>query len=332
VITTNKKGNKMTDIYSMFDALQASFEKKPVTGGGQFKDILRLEKGNDYDVRLFPYFTEVDGNKEVNTTFEFSYHGWKSHSTGKYVEFLDPAMIGEPNPIKKYSYALGDEYKRLKLDKEDARMKKARKIWTQNGWLINVLVVNDPVNPDNNGTVKMVRVGKQIHDIIQEHFMGRRKEEFGPKIFDLSPKGCNLCLVVDDNGAGYKNYKNSFFKSASDCGVAAGADCEDYWENKAFNLSEVYPIKSYDELKEALDVHFLDKDPDAGDTLAEGESKAPDLGDLTKDIEVEKDAAAIKAEKPKAKATKPKAAKKEVVDEEVSIDMDHLMASLDIDE
>lgn len=331
----------MSDIYNMFDALQASFEKKANTGGGQYKDILRLEKGKVYDVRLFPYRTEVDGEKELNTTFEFTYHGWKSYSTGKYVEYLNPQMIGEPNPIAKFSYAQGDELKKLNLDTKDPRMIKARKIWKQYAWLINAVVVNDPVNPENNGTVKILRVGKQIHDIIQNHFTGMRKDEFGAKVFDLSPKGCNLRIVVGDNGAGFKNYKESYFMSSSDIGISGQDEIDDYWDNRAFNLSEVYTFKSYEELKEAIDVHFLDKGTDAGDPIAEGEEKAPDLSDLTAELDASVEPEP-EAEKPKKKATKKttsksKTKKEEVVAEDAApeeelFDMDQIMADLEIED
>jgi len=330
----------MSDIYNMFDALQASFEKKAPTGGGQYKDILRLEKDKVYEVRLFPFRVEVDGQKEINTTFDFSYHGWKSYSTGKYVEYLDPQMIDQPNPIAKFSYGLTDQYKEMGLDKEDSRMKKARKIWKQQGWLVNALIVDDPVNPDNNGKVKILRVGKQIHDIIQNHFMGLRKADFGARVFDLSPKGCNLCLVVGDNGAGFKNYKESYFKNPSDIGVTA-EESEEYWDNRAFNLSEVYTVKSYDELKEAIDVHFLDKEVDASDG---SEENVPDLNDLSKELDSEPEVKApVEESKPAAKAkakTKTPAKSKakstpkteEVEEEDGEFNMDQIMADLEMED
>ena len=52
-------------------------------------------------------------------------------------------------------------------------------------WLVNVYVVNDPVNPENNGKVKILRYGKQIHNIIMDAIEGEDAADLGPRIFDL---------------------------------------------------------------------------------------------------------------------------------------------------
>lgn len=35
-------------------------------------------------------------------------------------------------------------------------------------WYYNVYVVNDPVNPENNGKVKILQAGRQLQNIIEE--------------------------------------------------------------------------------------------------------------------------------------------------------------------
>ena len=64
-----------------------------------------------------------------------------------------PHTIGEKCPVCEYSSSLWDS-------NED----EARKHWRAKGYIANVLIVDDPANPENNGQVKLFKFGKKIYD------------------------------------------------------------------------------------------------------------------------------------------------------------------------
>jgi hypothetical protein len=137
---------------------------------------------------------------------------------------------------------------------------KAQAIRRMEKWLVNVYVIDDPTNPDNNGKVKMLRYGKQLHKIITEAIEGEDAEEFGPRVFDLGAEGVNFKIKVEQQGD-YPTYVSSRFTTAGKI------DLSDDQQEKAytgvFDLSQVFPLKSYDELKQMLDEHYFCKSEDA---------------------------------------------------------------------
>lgn len=205
-------------------------------------EILKTETGNTYTVRLLPYAKDPK-----KTFFHFFTHGWVSLSTGEYVAALSPQTFGERDPIAE------ERYRVLRTGSEDEKAK-IKAIGRSEKWLVNVLVVNDPVNPDNNGKVKILRYGKQLKKIIDEAIDGEDADEFGPRIFDLSPNGVNLKIKVEKQGD-YPSYVSSRFSSPSGL-----ADMDDNSAKKiydsAFELDKVFTLKSYDDLKKMLDDHY----------------------------------------------------------------------------
>jgi hypothetical protein len=177
------------------------------------------------------------------------------------MECLDSRVIDEPNPITTYSYKLTELYRELNLNKEDPRMKKARSLWVRDAWLLNVYVVNDPVTPENNGTIKIIKIGSALHNIIMEHFVGERSDEFGLRILDLSPNGCNFKVCVKDNGAGFHNYDSSYFTGSM--AIAGVSDNESKMNdilNNIHNLTTVYSYMNYEDMKNMLITHFIADD------------------------------------------------------------------------
>jgi hypothetical protein len=269
-------------IDSLFEEIKEGYNAPTNNGGGLFKDILRFQKGNDYVVRLLPNI-----KKPKESKLQIDFHGWQSKSTGKYVEFMDPSMVDLPNPIKAYSYDLTDKMRELKLDKSDPRMIRARSIWTKKNWLFNCYVVDDPVNPENNGTVKILRVGPQIFEgVIDEAISGDRKDDFGiHRVFNPEATGCNLKIRAVDTGKPgkfSKDYSKSYFMTPSEItGVSGNNDkIKDILE-QCFDLSTIFPIKSYDELKEALQTHFIGDDDMLNSTVSSAEPMGEPMGEVS---------------------------------------------------
>jgi hypothetical protein len=134
---------------------------------------------------------------------------------------------------------------------------KAEKILRRENWLANVYVVSDPKNPDNNGKVKLLRFGRQIHKIIVEAIEGEDAEDFGPKIFDLSSNGCNFKIKVERQGE-YPTYVSSRFAPSSKISEMTDDKLEEVYEN-AHDLETVFTVRSTEEMKKMLDEHFFCK-------------------------------------------------------------------------
>ena len=123
-------------------------------------------------------------------------------------------------------------------------------------WLVNVYVVDDPSNPENNGKVKLLRYGKQLQKIITEAIEGEDAEEFGARIFDLGDEGVNFKIKVEQQGD-YPTYVSSRFTTAGKIDLSEDKQ-KDIYDN-VFELSEVFTLKTFDELKEMLNEHYYCK-------------------------------------------------------------------------
>jgi hypothetical protein len=98
-----------------------------------------------------------------------------------------------------------------------------------------------------------LRFGKQLHNIIDNAINGEDADEFGIKVFDLSPQGVNLKIKVDEQG-GYANYTASRFTSASDLKLSTEQIDKIY--ESTVDLKGVLTVRPYDELKKMLDEHY----------------------------------------------------------------------------
>jgi hypothetical protein len=232
----------MTNINSMFESIKTAMTKDNSSSRGQF---IRTEVGNTYTVRLIPNIK--DPNK---TFFHYYTHGWVSLETGQYINLISPNTYGERDPIAEL------RFKALKTGTAEEKAKAAGILRKEN-WMVNVYVVNDPVKPENNGTIKLLRFGRQLHKIIMESMEGEEAVELGPRIFDLSKNGCDFRIKVEKQGE-YPTYVSSKFGMPKEINIdyTGGIDAI---HNDVFDLEAVFTVKSYDELKVMLDEHYLCK-------------------------------------------------------------------------
>lgn len=164
---------------------------------------------------------------------------------------------GTPDPVSEYNRALWAK------DTQEAK-DQVRKMKRRNSYYSNILVVDDPKNPDNNGKVFLFRYGKKIFDKLQEAM--NPPFEGDPRInpFDLW-KGANLTLKIRKVD-GYRNYDSSVFGEPK---PAAGTDkeLEAIWraEHSLADFIADDKFKTYEELKAIfMDVMGLD---DRGSTI-----------------------------------------------------------------
>ena len=227
---------------SMFDSIKSALAADNESSKSGIADILKTEVGNTYTVRLLPY-----GKDPSKTFFHYYQHGWNSFATGQYTSALSLQTFGERDPIAE------ERYKILRTGNEEEK-EKAKAIVRAEKWLVNVYVVNDPVNPENNGKIKVLRYGKQIHNIIMDAIEGEDSADLGPRIFDLGPNGVNFRVKVEKQGD-YPTYVSSKFAMPS---AIDGLDEDDHNEvyDKVFDLTSIFKVKSYDELKDMFNEHY----------------------------------------------------------------------------
>lgn len=236
---------------SIFESIRGALNDKK--GGSGFGDILRMEVGKTYEVKLLPNVKEPK-----KTFFHYFIHGWDSYATGEYVSILSPATFNERDPISE------ERFKTLKHGSDDDK-EKIKQVRRSEKWMVNVYVIKDPSNPENEGTVKILRYGKQLQKIILDAIEGDDAEEFGEKVFDLQPSNAILKIKVEEQG-GYASYTGSRFTTGTKFTL------NDDEQKKVFeqihDLEAVHPAKSYDEVKDFYDTHFH-----VSDNKSKGEKK-----------------------------------------------------------
>lgn len=238
---------------SMFASIRDALTKEG--SSNKTADILRTKPGNSYEIRLLPNMEDPS-----KTFYHYFSHGWTSFSTGQYVTAVSPTSWGDRDPIAEY---------RLKVYRGGSAEEKAKSeaIYRRENWLVNAYVINDPDEPDNNDTVKILRFGKQLHKIIMEGITGEDSDQLGERIFDLSENGCTFRVRCEKQGD-FPTYVSSKFLMPGEIpGMDDSRSKEVY--AAAHQLDSVFKVKNYDELKLMLDEHYHCIDPSAQETVVE---------------------------------------------------------------
>ena len=217
--------------------------EKVAKGGGEnsYKDDRfwqpEVDKtGNGYAVIRF---LAAPPNEDLPWVRVFS-HGFQSKG-GWYIENC-PTTIGQKCPVCEANNELwnsGDD-----ADKDIARQRK-RKL----SYISNVMVIDDPVNPANNGKIFLFRYGKKIFDKINDKMNPQYKDEDPVNPFDFW-QGANFKLKIR-NVEGYRNYDKSEFSASSPLLDGNDKELEALWR-KEYSLQEfVKPdqFKSHGELR-----------------------------------------------------------------------------------
>jgi len=180
-------------------------------------------------------------------------HAFKGPTGQWYIE-RSLTTLGQNDPVGELNSRLWNSG--IEEDKETARRQKRRL-----HYVTNILVINDPANPANNGKTFIYEFGKKIFDKIMDQMQPEFPGEEPVNPFDFW-SGADFELKIR-NVAGYRNYDKSDFKSTS---ALFGAD-ETRLEatyNALYDLNEFvvpgYPnahdanwFKTYDELKNKLE-------------------------------------------------------------------------------
>lgn len=170
-------------------------------------------------------------------------HGFKG-PTGKWYIENCLTTIGKDDPVVEHVNALYNSG--IESDKKLASARKRRL-----AYVMNVLIVSDPKHPENEGQVKLFKVGKKIFDKIKDKLQPAFEDEKAVDVFNPW-EGANFRLrmmKVD----GFANYDKSTFDEPSEIG-----DDERILEvlNARHDLNELLDeknFKPYDVLKRKLE-------------------------------------------------------------------------------
>jgi hypothetical protein len=228
----------------MFESIKEALANSEKSSGGNslYREILKFKAGNTYVLRLLPNI-----NSLKDSFYHYYVHGWNSFSTGEYVSAVSLQTIGQTDPIAVERF-------RIKKNGSEEEKSKAEQVKWQEQWFVNVYVVDDPVTPENNGTVKVMRFGKKLNKLVMTAISGDDSDEFGPRVFDLSANGCNLKLRAEKQGE-YVSYDSSRFASPTDLGLSEERQKEIY--NSIHELAAINPLKSEDEIIQIWKKHFV---------------------------------------------------------------------------
>ena len=198
-------------------------------------------------IRLLPPSPQ-DGLESLPWTkyFEHSFKG----PTGKWYIEKCLSSIGKPDPVTDYNSKLWATEN--ETFKEQARKQKRKQYFVS-----NIMVVNDPANPENNGKVFLFRYGQKIFEKIKS--VMTPDEQLGEEPNDPFDfwTGQNFKIKIKQVG-GYRNYDDSSFSNPS----AISKDDEEIdkiW-NSQYSLAEFTDPSKYEtyEVLEAKLAKVLD--------------------------------------------------------------------------
>lgn len=239
---------------SMFAEVRSAIKDKKANNTS-FSNMLRFAPKKDgtpntYTVRILPNVKDPK-----NTFFKYITYDWNSLSTGNWINVVSPTTFGERCPIQETK----TKAFRSKTSTPE-EIEKARLLKRTEHWLVNVYVIDDPDNPQNNGTIKFIKIGKQLYNkIVKVSDEDDPDSYLGDDIF-LKPNdslGYNFKIVVKKEAA-YPTYNESEFarKPATIDGISTPEDIAAIYE-KTFDLKTINPIKSYEEIENILNEHYF---------------------------------------------------------------------------
>ena len=191
-------------------------------------------------------------------------HGFKGPTGLWYIE-NSLTSIGQTDPVGELNSKLWNSG--IDADKEKARTQKRRL-----HYVTNILVLQDPSAPQNEGKVFLYKFGKKIFDKLMDSMQPEFADESPVNPFDMW-EGADFKLKIR-NVEGYRNYDKSEFSSPSSLYDGDDSRLESVY-NQLHNLSEfVDPsnYKTYDELKSKL-MRVLGEEANAGVFTVKQESQ-----------------------------------------------------------
>lgn len=227
---------------SVFSKLQKQLEQTTQVGSvdERFWKLTTDKAGNGFAVIRF--LPASDG--EDMPFVKMYNHGFQGPG-GWYIE-NSLTTIGQADPMGEFNRELwnsGDEEMKNQVRKQKRKL----------SYYSNVYIVKDPANPENEGTVRLFRYGKKIHDKIMEAVNGDELEGTeGINPFDFWT-GANFKLRAK-KVAGYPNYDSSEFQTPDTLDGLDDPQLESIWNRQHKLQALVAPdqFKTYEQLEARL--------------------------------------------------------------------------------
>lgn len=220
------------------------------------------QSGNGRAVIRFLPEPAADGDNATPWVRVFS-HGFQGPTGSWYIE-NSLTTIGQNDPVSDYNSKLWNSG--IESDKNIARDQKRRL-----HYISNILVVEDPGNPENEGKTFLYKYGTKIFDKVQEAMHPEFEDETAFNPFNIW-EGADFNLRIR-KVAGYRNYDKSGFSKPAPLSMD-DAEIEKMWNNLPSLQEFLDPknFKSYDELLSQLN-RVVGFDTRGGDTSATPKAK-----------------------------------------------------------
>lgn len=286
---------KQSDDKSRIDKLVNQLEQKEKRNYDDptYWELTKEKDGSGTAIIRFLPTSAGDSDKTVPVVTMF-YHAFRGKG-GFYFENCRSTLVGnyDDDPCAAYNgklYATGDATLQEWVKKNSKRKKKI---------IANILVVNDPAKPENNGKVFKTEIGSRILDKIHAAMKGNptlKKKGFEPWDFW---KGADF-EYVSKKVDGQITYADSKFENPSVIHYIDGEELSDKQieeevYGKQYSLdAEIAPdkFKSFEVLKVRLDKCLgLDSTSDISEVKSEEKSVAEKKSAVTKKTPAKKEEA-----------------------------------------
>ena len=205
--------------------------------------------------------------------------GFKNPVTNRWYIQNSLSTLGLTDPMKEFNdtlYATKDVQKIAQAKTQKQKL----------SYYANVLIVNDPTNPENNGTVQLFRFGQKIFDKIiaamQPDNTGLEPDDWKSPIDPFCAfEGVNFTIKMKKL-KGYANFDDSGFSVRSKPIAETDEAISALWDQcKSLGaITANDKFKSYDDLKKEVDKVFGGSAPKHVSTVTQSASEtADDIGE-----------------------------------------------------
>lgn len=253
------KRNRQAQINKLVDEAQKVSSNKKSYDDDRYWKLSRDKAGNGHATLRF-----LPAPDNGVPWIQYWDHGFKGPK-GWYIE-KSLTSIGQNDPVSEMNSVLWDT--NIEANRELARKRKRRLHYVS-----NVLVVDDPVNPDNNGKIFLFEYGKTIFDMLTEAMQ--------PAFDDIAPlnpfdmwEGANFKLRAREVDGWVKYDKSEFSKPKA---IGTDEEMEALFE-KVHDIRELLDpknFKTYDELAQKLQQVLGEDQTQGRGTLGNDEPTAP---------------------------------------------------------
>lgn len=235
-----------TDISKLVEAAEQAGGGQGAKNDERFWNPTRDKAGNGYAVIRF-----LPGSAESPTPWvRYWDHGFKGPTGQWYIE-KSLSSIGQNDPVGELNGRMWNNPEEFGMNEKEAQaLVRQRKRNLRH--IANILVLEDPSNPDNNGKVFLYRFGKRIMDKIMDAMKPQFPDEAPMNPFDMWD-GADFVLKIRQVD-GYPNYDKSEFKSPAALYGGDEGRLETVYnaQHDTSEWTDAKNYKSYDELKSRL--------------------------------------------------------------------------------